>query len=117
MKLRDFEETFADDFRNPELFVPMLNGLLQDNDARAFLSGLRDVAKAHGFASVAEAANVNRENLYRSLSGDKNPRIETVAAVLKALGYRFAIVPDVPDEFTDTTDEGADTDARIEIAA
>ena len=117
MKLKDFDDTFADDFRDPEVFVTMLNGLLQDNDMRAFLSGLRDVAKAHGFATVAEAANVNRENLYRTLSGDKNPRIDTVHSVLKALGYRFAVVPDVPDEVTDTADARDDTDSRVKVAA
>jgi probable addiction module antidote protein len=117
MKLKDSDETFGDDFRDPEVFVPMLNGLLHDDDTRAFLSGLRDVAKAHGFASVAGAANVNRENLYRSLRGDKNPRIDTIQSVLKALGYRFAVVADVPDEFTETVDGPAEPVTRVKVAA
>ena len=117
MKLKDSDESFADELRDPEVFVAMLNGLLGDNDTRAFLSGLRDVAKAHGFSSVAGAANVNRENLYRALGGDRNPRIGTVHSVLKALGYRFAIVPDVPDEYADKSQTTAGVDDHVAMAA
>ena len=43
---------------------------------------------------VAEEAGVNRENLYRTLSGQGNPTWGTLSSVLKALHLSFRIVPD-----------------------
>lgn len=42
-------------------------------------------------AKVAEAAEINRENLYRMLSEDGNPRITSLSAVLHALGLRLSV--------------------------
>ena len=54
----------------------------------AFLLALRDVAEALQMSKVAVAAGVNRENLYRMLSGRGNPRFSSLLAVMKALDCR-----------------------------
>jgi probable addiction module antidote protein len=52
------------------------------------LLALRDVAEAQkGMARVASEAKVNRENLYRMLSEEGNPRLSSLYAVLDALGF------------------------------
>jgi len=45
-------------------------------------------------SSVAEEAGVNRENLYRMLSREGNPTLNSLFAVLKALGLRFSVQAD-----------------------
>ncbi len=42
---------------------------------------------------VSGLSGVNRQALYRALSGAREPRIGTVMAVLDALGMRMRIVP------------------------
>jgi len=57
-----------------------------------FLLALRDVAEAQkGMSQLAEEADLNRENLYRALSEDGNPRLSTLGSVLDALGMEWGI--------------------------
>jgi probable addiction module antidote protein len=59
-----------------------------------FLMARRNVAEAQkGMATLASDAGVNRENLYRMLSEDGNPRLKSLLAVLEAMGLRVAVEP------------------------
>jgi len=78
--------------RDPREAVEYLNASLEDGDPEVFLLALRDVAEAQGgVAEVAEAAKLNRENLYRMLSNRGNPELRSLDALLHALGFRLAI--------------------------
>jgi len=61
----------------------------ENEDPQVFLVALGFLARKKGMAEVAKLSGVNRESLYRSLSGDGNPAYVTVAKVAKALGVRF----------------------------
>lgn len=64
----------------------------KDRDTAAFLEALRDVAEAQGgIGKLAERTNLTRQNLYRVLSKNGNPRLDTIGAILHGLGYRFSI--------------------------
>jgi probable addiction module antidote protein len=64
------------------------------DSAETFLMALRNVADAQkGMGKVAAEAGVNRENLYRTLSKSGNPRLDTLWAVLKAIGLRVSLEP------------------------
>jgi len=63
-----------------------------DEDPRVFLVALGFLAKKQGMGKVAKLAGVNRESLYKSLSGEGNPGYATIAKVIRALGIRM--VPD-----------------------
>jgi probable addiction module antidote protein len=57
-----------------------------------FLLGLRDVVEAHGgMAQLANATGLNRETLYRTLSGNGNPRLSSLGLIIEALGLRLSI--------------------------
>jgi probable addiction module antidote protein len=43
-------------------------------------------------AEVARKTGLNRESLYKSMSGDGNPKFSTISKVAKALGCKLAIV-------------------------
>jgi probable addiction module antidote protein len=64
------------------------------DSAGTFLVALRNVAAAQkGMSMLAAEAGVNRENLYRMLSEEGNPRLDTLWAVLKAIGLRVSLEP------------------------
>jgi probable addiction module antidote protein len=80
--------------RDPAYAAEYLNAVLEDQEDGAdavFLLALRNVAEAFQMGSVAQEAGVNRENLYRMLSGIGNPRLSSLLAVLRALGLRLSV--------------------------
>ena len=68
---------------------------LADEDKRLFLIALRDVLEAQGsnIAALSEETNLNKQNLYRMLSGDGNPRLTSLMPVLHAIGFEIDIHP------------------------
>jgi probable addiction module antidote protein len=55
----------------------------------AILTAIRLVAEARGFSQFAKDADLNRENLYRVLTQDGNPRLDTFFKILEALNIRL----------------------------
>lgn len=79
------------DLKDPEYAAGYLSASMAES-VETFLLAIRDVADAQkGMARVASEARVNRENLYRMLSDDGNPRLSSLHAVLNALGLRISI--------------------------
>jgi probable addiction module antidote protein len=92
MILKDFDETFDFQFRDPEFASIYLRISLEEDRQEGFVSALRDVVRANGgVAKIANEAGLNRESLYRSLSKDGNPQFSTILAVLKALGLQISV--------------------------
>ena len=82
---------------HPEEALEMLNAVLEDGEPGEMLVLIRQVAKAFGgVAAVAEKAELNPTQLYRTLSADGNPSLTSLTAVLKAMGLRLAITPIQP---------------------
>lgn len=57
----------------------------------AILTAIRTVAEARGFSHFAEEAELNRENLYRVLSENGNPRLDTFFKILDVLGLKLTV--------------------------
>lgn len=80
--------------KDPEFAAEYLKAALEDADEpRVLLIALRHVAQARGIASIAKAAGVQRESLYRALSANGNPRLSTLFAVAKAVGLKLTVEP------------------------
>jgi probable addiction module antidote protein len=78
--------------KNPNFAAEYLKAALEDADEpRVLLIALRRVAQARGIASVARAAGIERESLYRALSAKGNPRLSTLFAVAKAVGLKLTV--------------------------
>jgi probable addiction module antidote protein len=72
--------------------VAYLNAALEDGEPAVLLEALRNVAQAKGgIAALAKTAGVSRESLYRTLSRRGNPKIDTVMALLRAMGLKLSI--------------------------
>lgn len=81
------------DLKSLDYCAKYLRAAIADSP-EAFLVALRDVAEAQqGIARLAATAGVNRENLYRMLSGRGNPRLNNLKAVLDAIGLQIEFVP------------------------
>ncbi len=79
--------------KDAEFSAEYLKAALEDtDDPRVLLIALRHVAQARrGIATVAKAAGVERESLYRALSANGNPRLSTMYAVAKAVGLKLTL--------------------------
>ena len=80
-----------DYLESPEEIDAYLAAAFLDEDPRVFLVALGFLARKRGMGEVAKLAGVNRESLYKSLSGEGNPGYATIARVIRALNLR--IVP------------------------
>lgn len=81
---------FLDD---EETIQAYLDAALEDDTPGAFLVALGNVAKARGMTSVAKAAGVGRESLYKTLAAGANPEFKTVEKIVRALGMKLTISP------------------------
>jgi probable addiction module antidote protein len=88
----------ADYLDNDAVITEYLSAAVEDPNPDVFLAALGDVAKARGMAQIAKDAGLGRESLYKALSTGAHPRYETVSAVLRALGVKFAVVADQPQQ-------------------
>jgi probable addiction module antidote protein len=70
-----------------------LEDILESGDPKVIAAGLGEVARAKGMAELAAKAGLSRESLYRALSEDGNPRLDTLMKVLAALGVKLSVSP------------------------
>lgn len=68
-----------------------LNAVLDDGDPALFVAAIGDIAKAKGMMEISKKSGVTREALYRALKLGSQPRFETVAKVINALGMRLTV--------------------------
>jgi probable addiction module antidote protein len=91
-RTRDHHEWLLEQLLDPTIAAEYLNEAREDSQP-SLLKALRNVAEARRMSVVAQDAGVNRESLYRSLSEDGNPRLETYDSVLDALGLDYVFRP------------------------
>jgi probable addiction module antidote protein len=82
----------SDYLDDEETIAEYLRAALDNPDPDAFLSAVRDVAKARGISRVAADAGLGRESLYKALRPGAQPRFDTVRRMLGALGVALDIV-------------------------
>jgi len=86
------EDWLLERLRDPELAAEYLNAALAEGDQAVFMLALRDVAKARGgVAGVARDTGLNRVALWRSLSAEGNPELDSLNRILEATGLRLVI--------------------------
>jgi len=95
MRSRSHDEAMAELYRSdPAFALDVINGILADGDQAELLTVLRQMAHAFGgVQAVAEQAQLNPTQLYRTLSPKGNPALSSLSAILKAMGLRLAVQP------------------------
>ncbi len=85
-----YRDWLLGELADPKTAEGYLNACLEEGPD-LFLKGLKKVAQTRQMAKVAKEAGVQRETLYRSLSEDGNPTLETLSSVLHALGMELRV--------------------------
>jgi probable addiction module antidote protein len=92
---RPYRESLLKNLRNPDEAAAYLDAALEEGDRAAFLLAIRNVIEAlGGMTKIARHTGLNRENLYRVLSEQGNPELNSLEKLLKALGLRLAVEVD-----------------------
>ncbi|MFZ4380060.1 MAG: addiction module antidote protein [Polynucleobacter sp.] len=91
-KITDFAVFDAVDYlKTDKDMADYLNAVLEDGDPALFVAAIGDIAKAKGMMEISKKSGVTREALYRALRLGSQPRFETVAKVINALGMRLTV--------------------------
>jgi len=93
---RPFNETSKELLKDPEVAAQYLEEILADGNMEVFTAALKDVADARlgGMSALSKKTELNREQLYKTLSKNGNPRLNTLSEVLHAVGLRMSVTPD-----------------------
>jgi len=84
-KLYDYDP--ADALKSDEAIEVFLSDAFESGDSHNIAKVLGVVARAKGMTKIARETGLAREQLYKSLSENGNPTLETTLAVLKAIGF------------------------------
>ncbi|MGH9899979.1 MAG: addiction module antidote protein [Pyrinomonadaceae bacterium] len=87
----DYDDVIREELKDPEHAALYLSEAMKDMDDRVFLLALRRVAEAHGMTKVAKKAERNRVSLYKTLSGNSKPQLDTIMAILSAVNLELSI--------------------------
>ena len=81
----------AEHLRTPEEMAAYLEASIEeaDGDAAFVAKALGDIARAKDMSQVACDAGLSRESLYKALSGERSPTLDTVLRVVGALGLKL----------------------------
>ena len=88
-------DLLIEDLKDHATAIGYLNTSLESGDEAAFLLALHNVAEAQGGLSrVARLARIHRISLHRIMSREGNPRLHNLANILRALGFKLAVIPE-----------------------
>jgi probable addiction module antidote protein len=91
MALKVFPFDPARHLETEEDILYYLEAAMEGNDPQHITSALGDVARSKGMTEIAKKAGLGRQALYNSLSENGNPTLETLLAVLTALGLELGV--------------------------
>ena len=92
---RSYQDSLIKGLQDPKEAAAYLDAALEEGDRAAFLLAIRHVIEAlGGMTQMARDTGLNRENLYRVLSEQGNPELNSLEKLLKALGLRLAVEVD-----------------------
>ena len=86
-----YENNLKEDLLDPVEAAEYLNAALEDGSQEVFLMALKDVANAKGISEIARETKLNRENLYRILSIQGNPKLKSLNSVLNSVGLKLSV--------------------------
>lgn len=89
LKLIPFDP--AEHLETEDDILYFLEAAMEGNDPAHIARALGVVARSKGMSEIARKAGVGRQALYNALSENGNPTLETLVAVLGALGLELTV--------------------------
>lgn len=81
----------ADYLKTEDDILEYIKAWMEDGTPKEIARALGDVARSKGMTEIARKSGVGRQALYAALSEDGNPTLETLTAVLTALGLELTV--------------------------
>ncbi len=81
----------ADLIETEEDILMYLEIAMEGNDPKHIARALGTVARSKGMTEIAKKTGLGRQALYNALSENGNPTLETLTAVLSALGLELTV--------------------------
>ena len=95
---RDYQKGLIERLKDPAESAAYLDAAIEDGDRAILLDAVRDVIEAQGgMKKISRDTGLNRENLYRALSENGNPELNSLEKLLKSLGLRLTVEVDRGD--------------------
>lgn len=79
----------VDYLKSDEDVALYLDACLDSGDLALVAAALGDIARAQGLARVARETGLGVEGLHRTLSGENDPKFDTLMKILKTLGLKL----------------------------
>ena len=94
--MTEFSDFLIEELKDEEFQKEYLNASLeeyiQDGDFSAFFRSLEYVIKSRdSISNFCKKANIDRAMLYQAFKGDRVPRVDTLAKILKELGFTLRV--------------------------
>ena len=92
MRLKNYREDLLERLKDADYAAEYLAQVLAEKDKATFLVALKDVVEATGgMSAMAKRVGLKRQSLYKVFSKRGNPTLETLQAILAALGLRVTV--------------------------
>ncbi len=96
MKMTELNEFIIEQLKDEEFQKEYMNESLaeyiNDGDFNAFFRSLELVIKSRdSISGFCEKAGIDRAMLYQIFNGERVPRLDTLAKILKTLGYNLKV--------------------------
>ena len=91
MTLKTLPFDAADGIKTADDVAYFLEAAFEDADAAHIAKALGVVARAGGMTELAEKTGLSRQALYKALSANGNPSLDTVLRVMGALGLHLTV--------------------------
>ena len=95
---KKYKELLMQDLQDPKEAIAYLNAALEESQKgdeesqKLLLIALKNVADAQGgVAKLSKKTGLGRESLYKTLSLKGNPRFNTLASLLNAMGFELTL--------------------------
>ena len=97
-KYQKFQDYLVEKLKDPSEAQIFLDTAIEeyeeDGDMESFMLAIRYLTEAKGGVSrLAEVTKLNRQNLYKVLTGKTSPKLETTFSIMKGLGYHLKAEP------------------------
>ncbi len=98
-KLRRYDEWLIESLKDSEEAQLYLKAAFEeyekDHDLDILLHSIWAYAKAQGISDFAKKSKINRQNLYRIFTGERNPRFKTIESIVKGVGFKLTFTPEI----------------------
>lgn len=88
---KNYRDSLLKALKDPAEAAEYINAAIEEDDLDTLLLALRDVAEARGMSAISRKAKLNRVSLYKMLSHQGNPHLNSIMHLLHAAGLKLSV--------------------------